>query len=356
MARESLERPGTRRVGRATLAFALASLAEIEFHMGDWRSAYASAVESLHLAHASDRVQERMHGLARLALVEAGLGRDDACRRHGEQALAIASSVADDHCKALSRSALGLLELGLGRIDAAVTRLEPLTREGFASASYGAADLAEALIRRGDHERATDLLNALAASAAVRRVCAQRRALDRCRGLLAADDNFEAHFAQALDSGPHLVEPFEQARTQLCFGQRLRRAGRRVAARKRLLDALGTFDRLGAAPWAQSTRHELGARTAAARKRANSTRDELTPRSGRWPSSWPRAPATARPTKPDPRRHRPTKNKRGKMAPTALSVATGARPPRTGSSVRNPPLAMLRFRHASSTERRIDMS
>jgi DNA-binding CsgD family transcriptional regulator len=136
-----------------------------------------------------------------------------------------------------------------------------------------ATDLAEAFIRRDGNDRAADVLALLRAHA---RSFTARCALERCRGLLAADDQFEVHFARALDGCSHVQEPFERARTRLCLGQRLRRVGRRVAAREQLCAALATFDSLGAALWADTARHELGASGARARRRLDETRDQLT--------------------------------------------------------------------------------
>jgi DNA-binding NarL/FixJ family response regulator len=53
--------------------------------------------------------------------------------------------------------------------------------------------------------------------------------------------------------------PFERARTELCYGERLRRARRRAEARPHLREALLAFERLGADPWTQRARTELEA-------------------------------------------------------------------------------------------------
>jgi DNA-binding NarL/FixJ family response regulator len=53
--------------------------------------------------------------------------------------------------------------------------------------------------------------------------------------------------------------PFERARTQLCYGERLRRARKRRLARGHLRAALETLDRLGARPWAGRAAAELAA-------------------------------------------------------------------------------------------------
>jgi DNA-binding NarL/FixJ family response regulator len=52
--------------------------------------------------------------------------------------------------------------------------------------------------------------------------------------------------------------PFARARTLLALGSAQRRSKQRRAARESLEQALGIFQRLGAAIWAQRTRAELG--------------------------------------------------------------------------------------------------
>jgi DNA-binding CsgD family transcriptional regulator len=55
------------------------------------------------------------------------------------------------------------------------------------------------------------------------------------------------------------TRPFERARTELLYGEWLRRARRPRHAREQLRAALDTFDPLGAAPWAQRAGNELRA-------------------------------------------------------------------------------------------------
>ena len=69
--------------------------------------------------------------------------------------------------------------------------------------------------------------------------------------------------------------PFERARTELCYGERLRRARRRAEARGQLHAALETFERLGAQPWANRARNELRA-TGETARRDRTASDELT--------------------------------------------------------------------------------
>ena len=82
-------------------------------------------------------------------------------------------------------------------------------------------------------------------------------ALARCRGLL--DDAFDAPFAESIDTFAELGLRFEEARARLCYGERLRRAGRRVDAREQLRAALALFERMRAQSWAERVRDELRA-------------------------------------------------------------------------------------------------
>ena len=101
--------------------------------------------------------------------------------------------------------------------------------------------------------------------------------LARCRALLASGEAaiafFQESLARELADGPSL----NSARTQLLLGEFLRRERRRVDARPYLRDALETFERLGAVPWAERARVELRASGETARRRAPDAAGALTP-------------------------------------------------------------------------------
>ncbi|WP_327104950.1 helix-turn-helix transcriptional regulator [Nonomuraea glycinis] len=82
--------------------------------------------------------------------------------------------------------------------------------------------------------------------------------------------------ARAEDLFGRLRATFEQARTDLCRGESLRRARKRIAARDYLSWALSGFDRLRAGPWADRTRTELEATGAPVRRRETSAAPPLT--------------------------------------------------------------------------------
>lgn len=83
-------------------------------------------------------------------------------------------------------------------------------------------------------------------------------------------------FRDAIERGEALP-PFERARTELLYGEWLRRERRRQDARVHLRRALETFRSLGTTPFAERAEAELRATGETARKRDPSTLDDLTP-------------------------------------------------------------------------------
>nr|WP_153426475.1 LuxR family transcriptional regulator [Streptomyces alkaliphilus] len=181
-----------------------------------------------------------------------------------------------------------LLDLGLGDFDSALTRLTPPPpgpdRYTWLSLST-AADQVEAAVRLGQPERAEEALRHFESwvragerlrTSVTTAPWAQAVAL-RCRALLSDQPE---HYARALHLHEKGGRPFERARTELLYGQWLRRARRRNEAREMLRSALTTFERLRAEPWTRRARAELqalGDRLVTARMSADNLIDRLTP-------------------------------------------------------------------------------
>ena len=99
----------------------------------------------------------------------------------------------------------------------------------------------------------------------------------RCHGLLATGPDADSHFTEALTLHPHGGRPFDAARTELLYGEILRRRRRRSDARVHLRTAHEQFERLGLPVWAGLARAELRATGETARKRDPGTIGQLTP-------------------------------------------------------------------------------
>ena len=260
------------------LPYALTVLAETEFVLGAWAASRAHALQSLEIAEAAGG--NIPQALTMAARIEAGLGHTDAARRHGERALAMADRYDIGAIRTVAGHAMGFLELGLGRFEAAIAFLQPTGEFTMARGVHHplttpwAQDLIEAYVRSGRSAEAAEPMAELEYQVARTDDPLTRSALHRCRGLLEEDvDQLEQSLA--LHAG--LTVPFERARTEFCLGERLRREGHRTDARAHLTAALLGFERLGAEPWAVWARRELVATGQTARRRQPATADELTP-------------------------------------------------------------------------------
>ena len=243
------------------------------------RSLYEEAIE---FARETDQAMPLAGALAGLASVQARQGDADACEAGTDEALRLSERHGLGLFRIWALDALAELELGRGRIDQAVERLEDKRRtlEGFGLTDPDLSpvpELVEAAVRGGDLDGIASSLQPFAREAEAKGQPWALARLQRSRGLLAEPDAQEELFADALDLHAAARDRFEEARTRVCFGECLRRAGQRVKAREQLRAALDAFDDLGAAPWAERARTELIATGERARRRDPSTLDELTP-------------------------------------------------------------------------------
>jgi DNA-binding CsgD family transcriptional regulator len=193
------------------------------------------------------------------------MGLDEDCRAHVAEAIAIGERLGADAIMFYADAVLGLLALGLGRFEDAVLHSERATRtlreRGGREPAFlmSAPDLVEAYERLGRREESQAALEAVEEETEASGGIWGRAAAARVRGLLAPDDEFELRFEAALALYREVTLPFDEARTELCLGERRRRAGRRADARAPLRKAISAFDRLGAQPWAERARMELRA-------------------------------------------------------------------------------------------------
>jgi DNA-binding CsgD family transcriptional regulator len=241
----------------------------------------AEAEEGLALAQDAGLENSASIYRAVLAWLAAVQGRDDDCSRLAIEAAEHARKTGLGLANSLAEWALALLDLGVGRADEAASRLGALAASPPGTSHpyivlMSSPDLVEACVRIG---RTYDAQAALAVIDGFAQPGAPTWALAlaaRCRALCTAGDGAINGFAEALTLHAGGRRRFDLARTELLFGEQLRRDRRRTEARDHLRAAMEAFGSLGAAPWAERARTELRATGEAARRRDPSTLDQLT--------------------------------------------------------------------------------
>jgi ATP/maltotriose-dependent transcriptional regulator MalT len=259
------------------LAAALDTLALADYRVGRWQQAEARSAEALRLADERGQTEASASCLTTLARIAASRGQEDACRAHVAAATALVKS--DSMSRAYAATALALLDVGMDRPESAAERLEGLERfpmRDEPSLFDWRADLIEAYVRCGRTADAAVRLVAFERSAMESGRRSARALLARCRGLLAPSSGIDAEFDEALRLHVTLPLRFDMARTELSYGERLRRARRRADARPHLDSALRTFTELGAASWAERARRELVATQGRRRAGGTEALDRLT--------------------------------------------------------------------------------
>ncbi|SOD98113.1 AAA family ATPase [Blastococcus haudaquaticus] len=247
-----------------------------------WDVAEADYTEGVQLARETGSTTDLTACLAGLAWLQARQGREAACRTTAAEVLEVSGPRRLALFQVWALSALGTLELGLGRPEAALGHLERLdallTSLALVDVDLSPVpELAEALAHLGRGDEARDLAGRYSDAAAEKgQPWALARAA-RTLGLTCADTDLDREFGRALGHHGDALDPFEVARTRLAYGARLRRARRRVEARTQLRAALASFDELGAAPWAEQAATELRATGETAHRRRDSSTTDLTP-------------------------------------------------------------------------------
>ncbi len=250
---------------------AIGALPHLLFHIArdkattdDWPGAEADYSEAVGLAREFGQSTELAMSLAGLGWLEARQGRAEVATAHVTEALRLAEQYSVRIAGIWAGWASADLALGGGDVDAAVQGYrgvdELLVRLGVLDVDLSPApEQVEALLRLGRTAEAAALSTAYAGRAAAKgRPWAQARAA-RTQGLLASDRDLDATFGRALQLHAATLDAYEQARTELAYGARLRRARRRIDARPLLRAALATFSRLGARAWAETAADEVEA-------------------------------------------------------------------------------------------------
>jgi DNA-binding NarL/FixJ family response regulator len=265
----------------AWLPWTLANLSMTEAVASRLTAATVSATEGLRLARDLGQPTSVCRCESILAWLAAVRGEEDRCHELAHDTIRLAEAHQLATIAVSATWALGLLELSLGRPEQAFDRLADRATGPLAVPHFVCLflpDLLEAAARAGRTDDIGELVAWYEEWAAATEQPVAEANLHRCRALL-SDEAAEEHFVEALrlfeQAGPD-QRPFDRARTQLLYGEWLRRARRRVEARAQLAAALDTFQRLGANPWADRAGSELRA-TGQTLRRQDTARMRLTP-------------------------------------------------------------------------------
>ena len=258
--------------------WALSRLPSAQVAVGDWSAAAASANEALVLARGIGQAPLTAMPLAWLALLAAFRGEPA-----GPEALAelegmraggplgiVGAATAD-----MTEWVNGVRASTAADVDGALHHLQRIRHPTIARSA--ALDRLEAAHRAGRPDLVQQWVTELTSFAAQVGMASPAATAEHGRALLAADDVAERHFQDALHLHDAAGRPFGRARTQLAYGEFLRRNRRRVDARPYLRAALQVFTELRAEPWAERARQELRASGETARKRDVTTTATLTP-------------------------------------------------------------------------------
>ncbi|MFJ8313600.1 ATP-binding protein [Streptomyces sp. NPDC094147] len=234
------------------------------FAAGEWDELLDQADQGLHLSEAHSYRLLATDYRYQQALVAAARGDNAAVKALTDEMTRWAAPRQAGFHLACASHARTLAALGQGRFEDAYRHACAVSRPGELASHVPTAlllimDLVEAAVRTGRHAEAA--AHATVAREAGLAAISARLAMivEASAAIGTSDQQALALFAKALALPGTDRWPFERARVQLAYGERLRRARSAAQARTQLADALDTFQRLGARPWAARAGNELRA-------------------------------------------------------------------------------------------------
>ena len=258
-------------VGILPIFLLLRSVAD--YDAGRLGRAAAAADEGARLAREAGQTTILAANLAHVARASAVRGDATRFATAADEAIALACDHGLDQVESIAAHAAALHDIGMGRYEAAGDGLTRVTHPRLAAhRASDACEVAVHLDRNADALAAVAELEQLAG--AMQRPWVDGL-LERARGLT-TNGKGDGHFQRAVALHGER-RPFERARTELAYGETLRRTRRRMDARAPLHRALETFERIGAEPWATRSERELRATGETVSRRDVSAIEQLTP-------------------------------------------------------------------------------
>jgi DNA-binding CsgD family transcriptional regulator len=259
--------------------YALERIAFTQLPTGAWVAMRGSVDEAVTLARSVGQPNLTAAPLASLALMAALTGSDDIDLHLAEVedvAAGYPLGILTDPVHDVTRWARGVSAAAEGDAVGALHHLSGMRVP--ALHRMATVDRIEAAVRAGETEQALAWVDELSPFATATRRPWALAALQFGRALTAVGPaDATAAFGEALGHYQHAPRPYDRARTQLAYGEFLRRTNRRREARTHLRSAVETFTDLGARPMLARAEQELRASGETARKRDPSTLLDLTP-------------------------------------------------------------------------------
>jgi len=261
---------------------ALLMLAMDDFWSGQWDEAQQLLNEAAGLCETRGYVFNKAFLYYVQALVAGARGDSTATLSLTDQMLRWAAPRGARHLQCLAWHARALEALGRGDFENAYHEAIKITPVGALASHqttvlFSSLDLVEAAARAGHRREATAHAVALR-QAKVGTISSRLKLVERASAAVAAPDATAVSLFEQVLAIPAVDRwPFDVARVQLAFGERLRRTKATRQARVHLTAALQTFERLGAKPWSSRVANELRASGHTGRAAGERDRDALTP-------------------------------------------------------------------------------
>lgn len=248
--------------------------------LADWDVAIPAAAEARRLAEELGESQWQAGADTVVSLIAGMRGDDGEAEEAAAQAERVAAAAGANITVAFAQFGRVVAALGSGRhadahkfaerlFDPADSAYHPVI------SSWLIGDLAEAALHLDRVEEARVRVEQIEEAAGENQGSWIALGLNHARALLANDLEAEERFQAALAAD--LVRwPFQRARTELAFGQWLRRRRRVADSRDPLRAARDAFDLLGCQAWGDQARRELRAAGESSRRRVPEARDQLT--------------------------------------------------------------------------------
>ena len=179
-----------------------------------------------------------------------------------------------------AQSALGVLELGLGRYHEAMIAVQDAGLDQIL-VTRTLPDLVEAAVRCGEEQLATQAAGELAESTTASGTDWAIGVLARSQALLVAGREAEGLYREAIGRLQRSRARTQLARARLVYGEWLRRERRRRDAREELRAASQLFESMGALAFADRAQSELAATGERVHRRTPETLELLTPQERR---------------------------------------------------------------------------